>query len=706
MDDLGTLVGDCTEHDRHAVFVACQLVALADGRVWREASTLSHIGDTLKLNKQGQTKISRQVRKQPKRKCPMPKTDTGRRLMFHFAMEVASADGRLDEREQKVVRRLGQYLEIDPTEIDTELAGVQAKAERTAPRRRDPFLEASGSGGRGDSGNAERKAAQVATPGANESTANRSEAENSHDVADFDDAETLEELLAQVRTPSEEDVYYRLPLYPAVEGTQQFGLEHAGCLASASMMWSLFCGAILAAVRASSHRFSALETILIVFVVIGFVMMIPPLLSYWFQSRSRSRSQRFGVADVRISGAALAPGCELHAEFMQSNRSGKTLHNVSMQLKLVRHVADRILKDPQGGCRSYGDMRQWPRAWSVSHSVDAAILEPGELIKGVCQFSIPEQMPLETPHNQWWGIDVVTRVSNDLDYSETMLIPPRHGVGCALSAAGAILGALLAFLTVALIGAVIVLSHPTISNSSDGIYLLCLFISTIVGFALGPKIPQRLSNRVRHHPAMSFALPAAIGIAVCVFILFVAVAPMLVSLPGSSRAQPEQSITDLQKSAKAEQQKQHEQLLKQYRRTILFRPTAELQAFVEAHPEIIDMQFEGFGYGKRTALHHFARVGKPESVKVLLELGANPNVRGYRGRTPLHIACGWKQTRVVELLLEYGADVFVQDVEGLVPRRFAELNKDDPERQAEILRMIDEHITALEAAGNSNGDTP
>ncbi len=89
MRDAGKLAIDCSEHDRQAIFVACQLVALADGRVWREASTLSSVGDALRLSKHQQTKIARQVRKQPKRKCPLPKTDAGKQLMFHFAVEVA-----------------------------------------------------------------------------------------------------------------------------------------------------------------------------------------------------------------------------------------------------------------------------------------------------------------------------------------------------------------------------------------------------------------------------------------------------------------------------------------------------------------------------------------------------------------------------------------------------------------------------------------
>lgn len=709
MLDVETLVDDCTEPDRHAVFIACQLVALADGRVWREASALDGVGDALKLKKQQRVRIARQVRKQPKRKCPMPRSEAGKRLMFHFAAQVASADGRLDERERKVVGRLGKYLGIESADIDAELAGTQAKADRITRRRRDSFLEASGVGGREDSGEVGHVDGVTNETTATAITSPPQAGGVRHEDAAPEDAETLEELLVQVRTPSEEDVYHRLLLHPLSESSvhQQFGLKHVGYSASVGLMWSLVSGAMLAVVRASSNHESVLETILMIFVVIGFVMMIPPLLSYWLQSRSQGRSsRRFGDAEVHISGTALAPGSELHADLTQPNRSAKTLHNVSLQMKLVRHVADQRLVNPKGECRPFGDILDWNRVWSTSQTIDASTVEPGESIRGVCQFSIPDQMPLETKYNQWWGINVVTSVANKVDYSETMWIPPRHSVGCGLLAAGAVVGGLLGFLTVALVGAVVVLSSPTISDLAIGVYGLCLFGGTFVGFVLGTRLPNRLSNKVRFHPAMAFALPGAIGIVVCVLMLLSAVAPMFVSLPESSPGQQPQSKTDAENSAKAKQQQQREQLLKQYQRTVLFRPADEVRAILTSHPELIERRLTDNRWNNPTALHHCAQYGKLDVAKVLLDLGANPDARTRRGRTPLHVACGWKQTSVVELLLEYSADVFAKDVQGLVPRRFAELNKDHPEKRAEILRMIDEHTAELEAASNKDGAMP
>lgn len=50
-----------------------------------------------------------------------------------------------------------------------------------------------------------------------------------------------------------------------------------------------------------------------------------------------------------------------------------------------------------------------------------------------------------------------------------------------------------------------------------------------------------------------------------------------------------------------------------------------------------------------------------ETCKLLIEHGADVNVKTVRGETPLHkIACG-ANTEICKLLLEHGADVNVKD---------------------------------------------
>lgn len=64
--------------------------------------------------------------------------------------------------------------------------------------------------------------------------------------------------------------------------------------------------------------------------------------------------------------------------------------------------------------------------------------------------------------------------------------------------------------------------------------------------------------------------------------------------------------------------------------------------------------------------------GNPETVKVLLDAGANVNVSmcryGY-GRTPLHEAAEFSKPEIVEILLKAGADVNARDRNGYTPLR-------------------------------------
>jgi ankyrin repeat protein len=81
---------------------------------------------------------------------------------------------------------------------------------------------------------------------------------------------------------------------------------------------------------------------------------------------------------------------------------------------------------------------------------------------------------------------------------------------------------------------------------------------------------------------------------------------------------------------------------------------AGLSALLDAHPELID---EPGGPGVRTALHQ-AVFGKNEAaVKLLLDRGANPNIRCEGDHAyPLHFAVEKNLVPIVHLLVEHGAD--------------------------------------------------
>jgi ankyrin repeat protein len=81
---------------------------------------------------------------------------------------------------------------------------------------------------------------------------------------------------------------------------------------------------------------------------------------------------------------------------------------------------------------------------------------------------------------------------------------------------------------------------------------------------------------------------------------------------------------------------------------------ARLNALLDAHPELID---EPGGPGVRTALHQ-AVFGKSEAaVKLLLERGANPNIRCEGDNAyPLHFAVEKNLVPIIHLLVEHGGD--------------------------------------------------
>ncbi|HTS34977.1 MAG TPA: ankyrin repeat domain-containing protein [Candidatus Solibacter sp.] len=81
---------------------------------------------------------------------------------------------------------------------------------------------------------------------------------------------------------------------------------------------------------------------------------------------------------------------------------------------------------------------------------------------------------------------------------------------------------------------------------------------------------------------------------------------------------------------------------------------ARINAILDADPELMN---EMGGPGVRTALHAAVGAQKEESVKLLLERGANPNIRCEGDNAfPLHFACEKQNFPIIRLLVEHGAD--------------------------------------------------
>lgn len=136
MTEIQRLASDCSTSERESAYRASWIVALADGRLDGEREQLDEIALGLRLDEHAVREIESDVRS-GSRKCPAPKSEAARRLMFQCAIDVAKADGRLTQREAQVIRRLGRHLSIPREDVEAQLANAASESRRsTRPRSR------------------------------------------------------------------------------------------------------------------------------------------------------------------------------------------------------------------------------------------------------------------------------------------------------------------------------------------------------------------------------------------------------------------------------------------------------------------------------------------------------------------------------------------------------------------------------------------
>jgi len=86
-------------------------------------------------------------------------------------------------------------------------------------------------------------------------------------------------------------------------------------------------------------------------------------------------------------------------------------------------------------------------------------------------------------------------------------------------------------------------------------------------------------------------------------------------------------------------------------------------------------------------LHYAAARGNPDTVRMLLEHGANPNVKNTKGQTPLHMAVSnWAGPEVLLMLLRAGARLWARDIDGLSVTDYVE-----PGRRWDLVVALIEH---------------
>jgi ankyrin repeat protein len=75
-----------------------------------------------------------------------------------------------------------------------------------------------------------------------------------------------------------------------------------------------------------------------------------------------------------------------------------------------------------------------------------------------------------------------------------------------------------------------------------------------------------------------------------------------------------------------------------------------------------------------SALGNAVRYGRKDIAELLIQSGADVNIRNLSEDTPLHTACYKGELDVVKLLIEHGADVNARNVKGQTPLYTATLS--------------------------------
>jgi ankyrin repeat protein len=88
-------------------------------------------------------------------------------------------------------------------------------------------------------------------------------------------------------------------------------------------------------------------------------------------------------------------------------------------------------------------------------------------------------------------------------------------------------------------------------------------------------------------------------------------------------------------------------------------------------------------FGDNAGLHWAARLGLAEMARLLIDNGADVNIRNDEGYTPLHWAAGEGQKELVVILIAHGADVNAHNKRGWTPLRWAEAQS-----QKEMARIL------------------
>ena len=94
---------------------------------------------------------------------------------------------------------------------------------------------------------------------------------------------------------------------------------------------------------------------------------------------------------------------------------------------------------------------------------------------------------------------------------------------------------------------------------------------------------------------------------------------------------------------------------------------AKIKGLLEGSPALLEARSEN----EKTPLHFAAQGGHREIVELLLEKGADVNVKNIASETPLHYAAAMSHKEIVELLITEGAVLNSGTSNGSTPLHYA-----------------------------------
>ena len=106
------------------MLAAAWVVGRVGGFRTKEMALLKSVGRELGVPDDVAARVERAARALKRRrfwKVTVPSGDAARRLLFHYAVHVAGADGRMMARERQIAERLGSRLDLSPMQVAAEL---------------------------------------------------------------------------------------------------------------------------------------------------------------------------------------------------------------------------------------------------------------------------------------------------------------------------------------------------------------------------------------------------------------------------------------------------------------------------------------------------------------------------------------------------------------------------------------------------------